>query len=193
MKKPNIKVTVNSGEHKGKTGLLVGYDRDKYYEVLFDDGSSNTFKGYYLDGINKLQGHQRYLLQYNTLDFTHPHNSKLTNVELAEDLRQHTRKGKGSNSSFRYFSIDIHRENGGEYYDDLSLQQLKKVIRKALHNKCSFDVRITSERKHSSISEGLLEFDYQGNLLYTFKTSKKNRKYLDTFIRSITKEIDKHY
>lgn len=193
MKKPNIKVTVNSGEHQGKIGLLVGYDRDKYYEVLFDDGSRNTFKGYYLDGIDKLKGHQRYLLQYNTWNFTHPSNKHLNNAELAEDLRLHTNKGKGANSRFRYFSIDIHGEHGEEYYDDLSLQQLKKVVRKALHNKCSFDVRITSERKRSSSSEGLLEFDYQGNILHTFKTSKKNRRYLDTFIRSIIKDIEKHY
>ena len=193
MKKPSIKVTVNSGEHEGKTGLLVGYDRDKYYEVLFDDGSRDTFKGYYLDGIEKLQGHQRYLLQYKTWDFLYPSNEHLNNAELAEDLRQHTRKGKGANSKFRYFSVDIHGEHGMEYYDDLSLQQLKKIVRRALHNKSSFDVRITSERKHRSISEGLLEFDYQGYIMYTFITNKKNRKYLDTFIRSISKDIEKHY
>lgn len=193
MEKPNIKVTVNSGEHKGKAGLLVGYDRDKYYEVLFDDGSSQTFKGYYLDGIEKLRGHQRYLLQYNTWDFPHPHNKILSNEELAEDLKSHTRKGKGSNNMFRYFSIDVHGDHGRDYYDDLSLQKLKKIIRRALHNKCSFDVRITSERKRSSTSEGLLEFDYEGNTMYTFKTSKKNQRYLDTFIRSIARDIQKYY
>lgn len=186
MNKPKITVTVNSGEYQGKTGLLVGYDRDKYYEVLFDDGSRYTLKGYYLDGINKLNGHQRYLLQY-------PDKYRLSNLELAQEVRLHANKGKGYHSKFRYFSIDIHGDHGGEYYDDLSLQQLKKLVRKALHNKSSFDVRITKERKRSSISEGLLEFDYQGNVLYTYNTSKNNRKYLDTFIRSISKDIEKHY
>ena len=186
MNKPKITVTVNSGNHQGKTGLLVGYDRDKYYEVLFDDGSRHTFKGYYLDGIDKLNGHQRYLLQYTNKDH-------LSNLELAQEVRLHTNKGKGYHSKFRYFSIDIHGEHGGGYYDDLSLQQLKKVVRRALHNKCSFDVRITTERKHSSVSESLIKFDYQGNVLYTYNTSKKNRKYLDTFIRSISKDIEKHY
>lgn len=193
MNKPKITVTVNSGEHQGKTGLLVGYDRDKYYEVLFEDGSRKTFKGYYLDGIDKLQGHQRYLLQYNTWGFTHPHNKHLNNEELARDLHLHTGKGKGANSRFRYFSIGVHGEHGGEYYDDLLLQELKKIVRRALHNKSSFDVRITSERKHSSISESLLDFDYQGNVIYTYNTSKINRKYLDTFIRSIGKDIENHY
>ena len=193
MNKPKITVTVNSGEHQGKTGLLVGYDRDKYYEVLFEDGSRYTFKGYYLDGIDKLKGHQKYLLQYNKHCCTHPNKDHLSNLELAQEVRLHTNKGKGYHSKFRYFSIDIHGEYGGEYYDDFSLQQLKKIVRRALHNKCSFDVRITSERKHSSVSEGLIEFDYQGNVLYTYNTSKKNRKYLDTFIRSISKDIKKHY
>lgn len=193
MKKPNIKVTVNSGEYEGKTGLLVGYDRDKYYEVLFDDGSKYTFKGYYLDGIEKLRGHQRYLLQYNKHCCTYANKEHLTNLDLTQDLRLHTNKGKGYHSKFRYFSIDVHGDHGGDYYDDLTLQQLKKIVRRALHNKCSFDIRITSERKHMSVSEGLLEFDYQGNLLYTFITSKKNRRYLNTFIRSIVKDIDKHY
>ena len=186
MNKPKITVTVNSGEHQGKTGLLVGYDRDKYYEVLFDDGSRYTFKGYYLDGINKLNGHQRYLLQCPNKDY-------LSNLELAQEVRLHTNKGKGYHSKFRHFSIDIHVDHRGEYYDDLSLQQLKKLVRRALHNKSSFDVRITTERKHSSISETLLEFDYQSNVLYTYNTSKSNRKYLDTFIRSVSKDIDKHY
>lgn len=189
MKKPDIKVTVNSGEYEGKTGLLVGYDRDKYYEVLFDDGSRYTFKRHYLNGIEKLQGHQRYLLQYTSNCFI----NTLCNKDLMNDLRQHTNKGRGYHSKFRYFSIDIHGDHGGDYYDKLSLQQLKKVVRKALHNKCSFDVRITSERKHSSSSEELLEFDYQGSMLYTFKTSKKNKRYLDTFIRSISKDIQKYY
>ena len=186
MNKPKITVTVNSGVHQGKTGLLVGYDRDKYYEVLFEDGSRNTFKGYYLDGISKLNGHQRYLLQY-------PNKDHLSNLELAQDVRLHTNKGKGYHSKFRHFSIDIHGDHGGECYGDLSLQQLKKIVRRALHDKSSFDVRITSERKHRSISEGLLEFDYQGNVMYTFITNKKNRKHLDTFIRSISKDIEKHY
>lgn len=98
-----------------------------------------------------------------------------------------------ANGRFRYFSIGVHGEHGGEYYDDLLLQELKKIVRRALHNKSSFDVRITSERKHRSISEGLLEFDYQGNVMYTYDTSKSNRKYLDTFIRSIGKDIEKYY
>ena len=193
MNKPNIKVTVNSGKYEGKIGLLVGYDRDKYYEVLFDDGSRYTFKGYYLDGIEKLQGHQRYLLQYNKHCYTYTNKGHLTNLDLAQDLRLHTNKGRGYHSKFRYFSVDIHGDHGGDYYDDLSLQQLKKLVRKALHNKCSFDIRITSERKRSSVSEGLLEFDYQGNVLHTFNTSKKNQRYLDTFIRSISKDIQKYY
>lgn len=186
MNKPKITVTVNSGEYQGKTGLLVGYDRYKYYEVLFDDGSRYTFKGYYLNGIDKLNGHQRYLLQY-------PDKDRLSNLELAQEVRLHTNKGKGYHSKFRHFSIDIHGDHGGEYYDDLSLQQLKKLVRKTLHNKCSFDVRITTERKHSSISETLLDFDYQGNVMYTYNTSKNNRKYLDIFIRSISKYIKKHH
>lgn len=193
MNKPNIKVTVNSGKYEGKIGLLVGYDRDKYYEVLFDDGSRYTFKGYYLDGIEKLQGHQRYLLQYNKHCYTYTNKGHLTNLDLAQDLRLHTNKGRGYHSKFRYFSVDIHGDHGGDSYGDLSLQQLKKLVRKALHNKCSFEIRITSERKRSSVSEGLLEFDYQGNVLHTFNTSKKNRRYLNTFIRSIVKDIDNYY
>lgn len=128
MKKPNIKVTVNSGERQGKTGLLVGYDRDKYYEVLFYDGIRDTFKGYYLDGIDKLKGHQRYLLQYNKHCCTYTNKGHLNNLDLAQEVRLHTNKGKGYHSKFRYFSIDIHGDHGGEYYDDLSLQQLKKVF-----------------------------------------------------------------
>lgn len=186
MNKPKITVTVNSGEHQGKTGLLVGYDRDKYYEVLFEDGSRHTFKGYFLDGINKLNGHQRYLLQY-------PNKDHLSNLELAQEVRLHTNKGKGYHSKFRHFSIDVHGYYGGEYYDDLSLQHLKKLVRRALHNKSGFDVRITIERKHSSNSETLLDFDYQSNVMYTYNTSKDNRKYLDTFIRSISKDIEKYY
>lgn len=189
MKKPNIKVTVNSGEYEGKTGLLVGYDRDKYYEVLFDDGSKHTFKSYYLDGIEYLKGNQRYLLQYTSNCYT----NALSNRELASDVRNNVNKGKGRHNKFRYFSIDVHGDHGGDYYDDLTFQGLKAKVRYALHNKTSFDVRITSERKGSSISEGLLEFDYQGNVLHTFRTSKKNRRYLDTFVRGITKELDKYY
>ena len=189
MKKPNIKVVVNSGEYEGKAGLLVGYDRDKYYKVLFNDGSKYTFKGYYLNGIENLKGHQRYLLQHTSSCYT----NKLNNKDLAQDLRNHVNKGKGRHNKFRYFSIDIHGYHGGDYYDDLTFQGLKAKARYALHNKTSFDVRITSERKGRSTSEGLLEFDYQGNVLHTFRTSKKNRRYLDTFVRGITKELDKHY
>lgn len=190
MHKTEVHVTVNSGDDKGNTGLLVGYDRNKYCEVLFDNKELKEYKGYYLDGIEKLQGHQKYLLQYPKDYFSH---RGLTNKELANDLRLHTNKGKGLHKRFRYFSIDVHGNHGGEYYDDLTLQALKKVVRSALHRGCSFDVRISPERKGWSSSEGLLEFDYEGNVLYTFKTSEKNERYLGTFTRSISKEIDKYY
>lgn len=190
MKKPSIEVIVNSGEHEGKKGLVVGYDRDKYYEVLLNDGNKFFPKGYYLDGIENLKGHQRYLLQYTS---SCPTKTLLNNRDLAQDLRFHTNKGRGYHNKFRYFSIDVHGDHGGEHYENLSFQELRRKVRYALHNKKSFDVRITSERKGRSVGEGLLEFDYQGNTLYTFETSKKNKKYLATFIRGVSKEINKHY
>lgn len=184
MNKPNIKVTVNSGEHKGKTGLLVGYDRNKYYEVLFDDGSKDTFKGYYLDGMDRLKGHQRYLLQY-------PFSERiLSHKELNQDRKFHTNKGIGTHKKSRYFHIDFKGNNEGDgyYFYDLDFYSLKKKVRYAMQEGANFYVWMTINKKNSTSSFPLIA--YSGSIT-TFGAGR-NRK-ISSFERGIIKEINKYY
>lgn len=187
MKKPNIVVTVNSGEYKGKTGLLVGYDRDKYYEVLFNDGSRYTFKGYYLDGIEKLQGHQRYLLQY-----PYPFSKRvLNNKELNQDRKFYTNKGKGIHNKFRDFHIEfegnLDNEANEEYYYNLNFSNLKKKVRYAMQKGFNFCVGITINKGSSTTSLPLIA--YSGNIT-TFGSGRN--KEIITFERGVIKEINKY-
>lgn len=188
MKKPNIKVTVNSGEHKGKIGLLVGYDRDKYYEVLFDDGSKDTFKGYYLDDIDRLKGHQRYLLQY-------PFSERvLSHKELNQDRKFYTNRGKGTHKKSRYFHIEFEsngRDNNRvdeDYFYDLDFCSLKKKVRCAMQEGINFYVGMTINRKNSTTSFPLIAYS---GIITTFGAGR-NRK-ISSFERGIIKEINKYY
>lgn len=192
MNKPKVIVTVNHGEDKGKTGLITGYDRDKYYEVTFSDNTKSSYKGYYLDGINKLKGHQRYLLQYPENSLWTLTNSPLSNKALAEDLRTHTNKGKGfGNARFRYFHIAITTSNDKEYYEYLTFQEVKKLVRHSLQKRYDFNIILSTQRKHSISSEPVLEYIYKENIYYTYTYRNKTSKYVGTFIRGIVKEINK--
>ena len=53
MKKQKYIVTINADEHEGKVGEIVAYDRDKRFQVRFENGDLYWFKPHWLDGVEK--------------------------------------------------------------------------------------------------------------------------------------------
>ena len=184
MKLPRVRVTVNDGEYEGIGGVIIGYDRNKYYSVKLDNGSVSEFKGYYLDGISKLKGHTRYLLQYNFYD------KPLTHKELTLDKNKHTGKGKGYNKRFRFFDIYINYGSYEKCISDLNFEQLKSKVRMAMSCGYTFDIFMVTYGKHSSSFTQLLEFK-NDSILMTYH-GKKERLYYGTFERGLIKTINKY-
>jgi len=186
MKTTKVRVTVNSGDFKGMKGIITGYDRDKYYEVMFDDNTHYYFKGHYLDGIENLKGNSRYLLQY-------PYNNRtLNHKELSQDRKYHVNRGRGVHERFRefhiYFEGNLDNESDEEHYANLNFSELKSKVRYAMQKDMSFCIGITISGKSRTTSQPLVA--YSGDIT-TF--DKGNSKYLGTFKRGLIKEINRYY
>lgn len=182
MKIPQIEVTVNYGDLTGKKGILIGYDRDKYYEVKFNDEPNFVAKGYAFNGIEKLKPKNRYLLQYIN-------KPKLSHKELALDKKKFINKGKGSLSSrFRQFDIRIASFNNEyEFYNKLTIKELKSKIRYAHQNKYNFVVAVTMYYYNGFESVPLIDYDYNSNTMFTYECGGRHEKQFNKALRQLVK------
>ena len=186
MKLPELNVTVNSGEYEGVKGRIIGYDRDKYYKVLLDNGIECEFKGYYLNGLHKMKYKTRYLLQYNDYDVP------LTHEQLMSDRNEHNNKGKGCNNRSRYFTIYIKEPNGEVGFRDLYFNEIKKKVRYAMQNELSFEIFMSTHKRRSSSYYELISYDYDSNTVFNTVKGKSEKLYYGTFERGVLKIIDNY-
>lgn len=186
MKIPKVRVMVNCGPYKGTIGILIGYDRDKYYRILTSEGPLD-FKGYCLDGIEKLKGHGRYYLQDLDYGSDEIEMTSKTHKQLSDDRRYYVGKGKGTSLRRRYFDIDINEER----YEDLTFMELKRKLRYAVQEGIDFHILLRTYSKGSTSFRSLMTSKDGEYLTYFSGKSRKASKVKRGAIKAIFKEINK--
>ena len=184
MKRPVVEVTVNFGEHYGKKGIVVAYDRNKYYEVEFTDGETSCFKGYYLDGINVL-GKKRYLLP----DFYETD----TNKEIWADYKRHTRYPSTFETKEVEFNMYLRKDENSKNcdirYKFYTLDAMKKHIRHAVQNNLTFEIVSTRYSKYGFGQDTFLIFDNTKFSFGVFRTKDDDDFYTKRYYRAINKFV----
>lgn len=177
MKRLNIIVDVDlENGSAARKAELVGYDRDKYYIVRYlDDSSIGRLKGYWLKGLNKLKGGQRYLLN--------PDEVRLSNKELWKDYKFH-KKLYCISTKARTYTI---RYNNKSFFD-LTLQQLKRKIRTCFNLKIDFHISVSCYYKSGMSMSPLI--DYKGSVCELYSHQRDNS--LLKLERIVVREIVKH-
>lgn len=176
MNRPQIRVTVNDGELKGHKGLIIGYDQNKWFKIKLDNGHEEFFKGFYLDGIEKLKPKHRYLLQDTNIEH------RMSNLEIWKNYKHRTKPNVR-----RDFSIDMY--NADIYFDNLQFHQLLSKIKYAMQNNFNFDITIGTYTYKSSSWQPLVRFDHITDTLFLHHHGKNEAKYLGTFERGIERVI----
>ena len=204
MKKQKYVVTINADEHEGKVGEIVAYDRDKRYQVRFENGDLHWFKPHWLDGVEKYFSEYRfkaiYKLPYCVEDDNRPFKERYE--EYVNRTRRHYKSYANSKHDYYVAVFDKNqnvRDDGyylGNpslvYFDKLKLQGVKRKIRYAVQNGLSFSLQMHIWDKTLSSGASILDYDQETGDWDIYRKMKSNKRLVESIERSVEKVLYKY-